>query len=131
MDPSNGADFRPILPPQHWTKWCMTVNIWFPRYLAYWDITKCLLTQTVFENYIPAFANFSYLIFASSHVVSLKPNRCNTRSIPSPLFNCRIAHVSRKICADTFFFTPAFCAVSVIRYRTKRGVYGNSTSATL
>ena len=60
----------------------MTVNIWFPRYRAYWDITKCLLTQSVFENYIPAFANFSYFTLASSHVVSLNPSRMSTRSIP-------------------------------------------------
>jgi hypothetical protein len=65
--------------------------------------------------YIPALASFSYFIFASSQVVSESPSRASTRSIPSPLLNCRIAHVSRKICADTFFLIPAFSAVSVIK----------------
>ena len=42
----------------------------------------------------PALASFSYFIFASSQVVSESPSRISTRSIPSPLLNCRIAHVS-------------------------------------
>jgi hypothetical protein len=97
IDSSNGAGFRPILPPQHWTKWCMTVNIWFPRYLAYWDITKCLLTQSVFENYIDAIANFSYFTFASSQVVSESPSRMSTRSLLSLRLNRRIAPASPYI----------------------------------
>ena len=31
------------------------------------------ITQSVFENYIPPFDNFSYFTFASSHVVSESP----------------------------------------------------------
>ena len=112
MDPSNNTGFCPILPSQYRTTWCMTVNIWLPRYLAYWDSTRCLLTQSVFENYIPAFTNFSYFTRASCQVDSDSPNRMSTRSIPFPRLICLIAHVSRKICADTFFFTPAFSAIT-------------------
>src|SRR3954465_2897578 len=71
-------------------------------------------------RYIPSVLNFLYFIFASSHVVSLKPNRCNTRSIPSPRLSCRTAYVSRKICADTCFCIPAFSAVWVMSNRINR-----------
>src|SRR4051794_14610824 len=73
-------------------------------------------------RYNPPAFNFKYFTFASSHVVSLNPSRCNTRSIPSPRFSCRTAQVSRKICADTCFFIPAFSAVSAMRYWTNRRV---------